>query len=318
MLESLLPFARLMTRQLGHHTSLAGAQTQHCWHVISRRSLAHQALRGMCPVRTCPWPSPSSVVRSWEAHGHLVVLTCADARLSRLRSAVDASERTIAAPAAVAAHDILPSHLQNQHRSPGAQPEAPSEQASTSEPFPSRRARRGGYLNRRAPPEESIDWQGPAPEQRVGSAESVEERSGSGSDLIASSRAAAGGEPLLGSGAIVTIRDQLTSHGIILRRYAPGQQNSLICPKCKGGGSSEASFSVHISEDSRDAQWICHRGTCGWAGGCSIDTGPTSTTGTSVIAQHPAGHAPAAAPTSRIRIVMGCMTAKWHMQAGRC
>lgn len=86
------------------------------------------------------------------------------------------------------------------------------------------------------------------------------------------------GEERPATGSKTTIRDMLVSRGIILQQYAPGQHNSLICPKCKGGGSAEKSFSLLISDDSETASWNCHRGTCGWAGGCSVHSGPPSTT----------------------------------------
>ena len=91
------------------------------------------------------------------------------------------------------------------------------------------------------------------------------------------STASPGEEPSTSSDA--TIRDQLAAQGIILRRYTAGQQNNLLCPKCKGGSSSEPSFNVFITEDSREAKWICHRGTCGWAGGCSVTQGQPSSSG---------------------------------------
>ncbi len=89
-----------------------------------------------------------------------------------------------------------------------------------------------------------------------------------------------GEQPATGSKS--TIRDNLVSAGIILKQYAPGQHSGLTCPKCNGGPSAEKSFSLHISDDSQSATWICHRGTCGWAGGCNV-SGQTSTAGGSII-----------------------------------
>lgn len=118
---------------------------------------------------------------------------------------------------------------------------------------------------------------GLAPEEQHSPAEHADQRRSAAAHASTSGRAALGEEHVSSSGA--TIRDLLASHGILLRRYNPGQQNSLICPKCKGGGSSEASFSVNILDGSREAVWHCHRGTCGWEGGCSIDAQPSSTSG---------------------------------------
>ena len=86
------------------------------------------------------------------------------------------------------------------------------------------------------------------------------------------------GETQPTTGSKTTIRDMLVSRGIILKQYAPGQHNSLTCPVCKGGGSAEKSFSLLISDDSETASWTCHRGTCGWTGGCSVHSGPPRTT----------------------------------------
>lgn len=90
-----------------------------------------------------------------------------------------------------------------------------------------------------------------------------------------------GKQPATGSKS--TIRDMLVARGIILKQYAPGQHNGLTCPKCNGGGSVEKSFSLHISDDSQSATWICHRGTCGTAGGCSVTSGQASTAGNVMI-----------------------------------
>lgn len=105
------------------------------------------------------------------------------------------------------------------------------------------------------------------------------------------------GEERPATGSKTTIRDMLVSRGIILRQYAPGQHNSLTCPKCKGGGSAEKSFSLLISDDSETASWNCHRGTCGWAGGCSVHSGPPSTT---------TGNLAEAVRTARWMTVKGC------------
>lgn len=72
------------------------------------------------------------------------------------------------------------------------------------------------------------------------------------------------------TGSKRTIRDLLSSRGIYLKSYAPGQHTALICPTCKGGSSSEESLSVKIEDDSQSAAWCCHRGTCGWEGGGSL------------------------------------------------
>ncbi|KAJ3679333.1 hypothetical protein LUZ60_017344 [Juncus effusus] len=65
---------------------------------------------------------------------------------------------------------------------------------------------------------------------------------------------------------LVRLRDKLNRNGIQLTAYTVGQHGKYLCPKCRGGSSKEPSFSVHISEDGLLAEWICFRGTCGWAG----------------------------------------------------
>ena len=72
------------------------------------------------------------------------------------------------------------------------------------------------------------------------------------------------------TGSKNTIRELLARNGIYLKHYAPAQYNALICPTCKGGSSSEESLSVKIEEKGESAVWKCHRGTCGWEGGCSL------------------------------------------------
>jgi hypothetical protein len=217
---------------------------------------------------------------------------CTSARFLRSRSRPE--QGFAAAAVRGAAQDaILPAHLQqNTQRGPVSTPEAPARQDSPSDSFPPRRPRRGGSLNSR-PPEESRP--GPAPEQQHrpalapeqqqhSPAEHADQRRSTAAQASTSGRAAPGEEPASSSGA--PIRDLLASHGILLRRYSPGQQNSLICPRCKGGGSSEASFSVNILGGSREAVWHCHRGTCGWEGGCSIDSQQPATSGKRSIRLH--------------------------------
>ena len=78
----------------------------------------------------------------------------------------------------------------------------------------------------------------------------------------------------------------LATHGIYLKSYAPAQYTALVCPTCKGGSSSEESLSVKIEEDSQSAAWLCHRGTCGWTGGCSLradSSGAPGLTGRAVM-----------------------------------
>eukprot|EP00891_Asterochloris_glomerata_P000826 jgi/Astpho2/826/fgenesh1_pm.00016_%23_20_t len=62
------------------------------------------------------------------------------------------------------------------------------------------------------------------------------------------------------------IRDLLHAQGIVMRDYSPGQKPHMTCPQCAGGSSGEASLAVVVSNDSRGAAWLCHRGSCGWKG----------------------------------------------------
>ena len=95
-----------------------------------------------------------------------------------------------------------------------------------------------------------------------------------------------GPEMQASTGSKSTIRDLLNRNGIYLKIYAPAQYNALICPTCKGGSSSEESLSVKIEDDGQSAVWKCHRGTCGWEGGCSL------------LSDSPGATAPGVAPAS--------------------
>ena len=67
-----------------------------------------------------------------------------------------------------------------------------------------------------------------------------------GSDITAASSS----EP--GDADVSTpIRDLLLERNIVLRQYAPGQHNGLLCPQCQGGSHRESSFNVHIDDDGR-------------------------------------------------------------------
>lgn len=46
----------------------------------------------------------------------------------------------------------------------------------------------------------------------------------------------------------------------------PGEETRLLCPRCKGGDSSEMSLSLLITVDGGEARWTCFRGKCGWRG----------------------------------------------------
>ena len=69
------------------------------------------------------------------------------------------------------------------------------------------------------------------------------------------------------------IRDLLHAQGIVMRDYSPGQKPHMTCPQCAGGSSGEASLAVVVSDDSRGAAWLCHRGSCGWKGAVNASSG---------------------------------------------
>lgn len=64
-----------------------------------------------------------------------------------------------------------------------------------------------------------------------------------------------------------TLADLLLGQAIRLKRYTPGHNEHVRCPKCEGGTHREISLSVSVDEDGQGATWICHRGSCGWQDG---------------------------------------------------
>ncbi|PKI43504.1 hypothetical protein CRG98_036106, partial [Punica granatum] len=62
------------------------------------------------------------------------------------------------------------------------------------------------------------------------------------------------------------LNKRLEELGIDMRDCNPGQHNSLLCPMCKGGSSSEKSLNLFITPDGGSALWQCFRGKCGWKG----------------------------------------------------
>ena len=105
------------------------------------------------------------------------------------------------------------------------------------------------------------------------------------------------------TGSKSTIRDLLARNGIYLKQYAPAQYNALICPTCKGGSSSEESLSVKIEDKGESAVWKCHRGTCGWEGGCSV------------LSDSPGAPAHGVAASSVIFLTTSNLTGKWLTEA---
>ena len=200
-------------------------------------------------------------------------------------------EQAVAVPA-TSGSSSLPYHLRDVAKEHSADTTSPTErdQASTSgiaSQLRLREGRRGSGLsdrqgNRQARPPSSVISPSPAPSQPHIDVDELVRQLRS-DPARRSDSADNGAEPSTSSDA--TIRDQLSAHGIILKRYQPDQYNNLICPRCKGGQSSEQSFAVHISDDSTEAKWICHRGTCGWTGGCSITSASPSTSGICMATQ---------------------------------
>ena len=64
-----------------------------------------------------------------------------------------------------------------------------------------------------------------------------------------------------------TLMDILADAGIRLKRYDFGHTEQVVCVKCTGGRTREASLTVTIDADGAGAVWNCHRGSCGWHGG---------------------------------------------------
>jgi twinkle protein len=69
---------------------------------------------------------------------------------------------------------------------------------------------------------------------------------------------------------MAAVSELLLAEGIRLRSWAPGSQQHTVCPKCEGGKTREQSLSVHIDETDKSAQFICHRGTCGFTGSVHV------------------------------------------------
>ena len=91
--------------------------------------------------------------------------------------------------------------------------------------------------------------------------------------LPASPPSGEGAAAAAGSHRTPPIRDLLHAHGIVMRDYSPGQKPHMTCPQCAGGSSGEASLAVVVSDDSRGAAWLCHRGSCGWKGAVNASSG---------------------------------------------
>ncbi|KAI4365239.1 hypothetical protein MLD38_021239 [Melastoma candidum] len=72
------------------------------------------------------------------------------------------------------------------------------------------------------------------------------------------------GEGLVGP--LEILRKRLGELGIDISACLIGQNNHLLCPRCKGGSQEERSLSLLISPDGVSATWKCFRGKCGWSG----------------------------------------------------
>ncbi len=84
-------------------------------------------------------------------------------------------------------------------------------------------------------------------------------RSASRPTVKGSNGIAAASSSVYGDADVSTpIRDLLLERNIVLRQYAPGQHNGLLCPQCQGGSHRESSFNVHIDDDGRSvAALLC-------------------------------------------------------------
>ena len=130
----------------------------------------------------------------------------------------------------------------------------------------------------------------PAPRGSVGSpAMAATPQSGTpGAHPGGMDHSAAAREPAdAAGGSRAPLRDVLLDRNIVLRSYAAGQHNGLMCPQCQGGSTKEASFSINIEKDGSTAAWKCHRGTCGFEGGVSASTPPSSRSARTRGGEHP-------------------------------
>jgi twinkle protein len=90
-----------------------------------------------------------------------------------------------------------------------------------------------------------------------------------------------------------TLPDLISDAGIRLKRFTPGHNEHVICPKCEGGRTREVSLSVSIDQDASGATWICHRGSCGWQDGARIQTNSPMPPPRERVTQKPRPHEPA-------------------------
>lgn len=64
--------------------------------------------------------------------------------------------------------------------------------------------------------------------------------------------------------------EALADAGIRPKNFREATPTHVICPRCKGGGSSEESLVLTIDRGGLGAVWLCHRGSCGWTGNLII------------------------------------------------
>ena len=69
------------------------------------------------------------------------------------------------------------------------------------------------------------------------------------------------------------IHEILSELGIKLKSTSPGRNEKIVCPKCGGGKTRETCLSVTIDDFGEGVMWKCHRATCGWQGGKSVNFG---------------------------------------------
>ncbi|KAJ7969205.1 twinkle-like protein, chloroplastic/mitochondrial [Quillaja saponaria] len=77
------------------------------------------------------------------------------------------------------------------------------------------------------------------------------------------------------------LKRKLEELGVDCEICVPGQYYNLLCPRCKGGDSSEKSLSLFVTQDGGSALWMCFRGKCGWKGNTRAFADGNSTYGTS-------------------------------------
>lgn len=111
---------------------------------------------------------------------------------------------------------------------------------------------------------------GPSPQQVSSSSSSPQSQQSQPAQENTTTKTFASTTATATTAAFSSIQELLINQKIHLSNYSPGTYR-IKCPKCHGGTSDEASFSITIEPDSRSALWHCFRATCGYAGSTHVD-----------------------------------------------